>query len=89
MKQFLFLYMNFPNSLQSITGSLRMLSAFYLLFSKKKKKERVEKDEKEEVLGIDIDIHVDDKNDKNVESERNLGKMSLLSNARRKVLGFF
>ena len=31
VKQFLFLYMNFPNSLQSITGSLRMLSAFYLL----------------------------------------------------------
>ena len=31
MKQFLFLYMNFPNSLQSITGSLRMLSAFYLV----------------------------------------------------------
>ena len=78
--------MNFPNSLQSITGSLRMLSAFYLLFSKKKKEERVEKDE---VLGIDIDIHFDDKNDKNVESERNLGKMSLLSKARRKVLGFF
>ena len=42
-----------------------------------------------EVLGIDIDIHVDDKNDKNVESEPNLGKMSLLSKARRKVLGFF
>ena len=37
-----------------------------------------------EVLGNDIDIHVDDKNDKNVESERNLGKMSLLSKARRK-----
>ena len=85
MKQFLF-YMNFPNSLQLITGSLRMLSAFYLLFSKKKKEERVEKDE---VLGIDIDIHFDDKNDKNVENERNLGKMSLLSKARRKVLGFF
>ena len=42
-----------------------------------------------EVLGNDIDIHVDDKNDKNVESERNLGKMSLLSKARRKVFGFF
>ena len=42
-----------------------------------------------EVLGIDIDIHVDDKKDKNIESERNLGKMSLLSKARRKVLGFF
>ena len=27
-----------------------------------------------EVLGNDIDIHVDDKNDKNVESEQNLGK---------------
>ena len=27
-----------------------MLSAFYLLFSKKKKEERVEKDEKEDVL---------------------------------------
>ena len=42
-----------------------------------------------EMLGIDIDIHVDDKKDKNIESERNLGKMSLLSKARRKVLGFF
>ena len=75
--------MNFPNSLQSITGSLRMLSAFYLLFSKKKKEERVEKDE---VLGIDIDIHFDDKNDKNVESEQNLGKNE--PPVKRKVLGF-
>ena len=39
-----------------------------------------------EMLGIDIDIHVDDKNDKNVESEQNLGKNE--PPVKRKVLGF-